>query len=58
MALEVTTDAGVDATPRVSRETANLNMDSKNFGVRPLVKKFSERKFDPKQEFLTRARES
>lgn len=55
MALEVTSDAGVDATPRVSRETANLNMDSMSFEVFPLLKKFSERKYGPRQGFLPRA---
>lgn len=58
MALEATTDAGVDATPPVSRETAHLNMASMNSGVFPLLKKFSERKFDPKQGFPHRARAS
>lgn len=58
MALEATTDEGLDAMPSVNRETANLNMASMNFEVFPLLKKFSERKFDPKHGFLPKARAS
>ena len=58
MALEVTSDAGVDATPRGSRETADLKMASMSFEVFPLLKKFSERKYDLRQGFLPRARAS
>ena len=58
MALEVTTDEGLDAMPSVNRETANLNMASMNFEVFLPLKKFSERKYGPRQGFLSRARAS
>ncbi|MDE0211107.1 MAG: hypothetical protein OXI66_10915 [Boseongicola sp.] len=58
MTLEVTRDEGQNATPSVRSETANLNMVSMKFEVFPLLRKFSEGKFDLKPEFLVGARAS
>ena len=58
MALEVTREAGQNATPSVSSETANFHMGSMNFGVFPLLDKLSEGKFDLEPEFLVWARAS
>jgi len=58
MTLEATRDAGQNAAPSVSSETANLNMVSMKFEVFPLLRKFSEGKFDQNPEFLAGARAS
>ena len=57
MALEVITDEGLDATPSVGRETADLNLASINFEIFPLLKKVREWNSDWKPEFLARARD-